>query len=87
MRRRALLLPVVMAGAALFLLPSSAYAYLGPGGVLTAIGALVALFVAIVASIVGFLWYPLKRLRLRLRGFIRGNEVAEPVSSEATKVR
>lgn len=56
-----------VAVAALLLLPSPAYAYVGPGGVITAIGAALALLVAIVASIVGFLWYPLKRVMVSLR--------------------
>jgi membrane protein implicated in regulation of membrane protease activity len=62
---------LLVVAAALMLLPSTAHAYLGPGGVLTAIGAMLALFVAIVAAIAGFLWYPLKRLLAwmrRLRG-------------------
>lgn len=46
----------------LVLTPSTAYAYVGPGGILTAIGAMLALFAAIVAAFAGFLWYPLKRL-------------------------
>lgn len=62
-------------GVAALLLPSPTYAYVGPGGVITAIGAALALLVAIVAAIVGFLWYPLKRLMLWLRGVRRRGEV------------
>lgn len=56
--RAALLLAVI----AMVFLPSPAHAYVGPGGVLTAIGALLALVVAMAAAFAGFLWYPLKRL-------------------------
>ena len=37
-------------------------AYLGPGGALSAIGAFLALLAAVVLALVGFVWYPLKRL-------------------------
>ena len=43
-------------------LPKLALAYIGPGTGLSAIGAFLALLVAIIATILGFLWYPIKRL-------------------------
>ncbi len=51
-------------GLALLLLaaPLSAQAYVGPGAGITAIGTVIALAAAVVLAIVGFLWYPLKRL-------------------------
>jgi uncharacterized membrane protein len=42
--------------------PQLAHAYIGPGAGLSAIGTLVALIGAILLAIVGFVWYPLKRL-------------------------
>ena len=48
------------------LLPVSAIAYVGPGAGLTAIGTILALLAAFVLAIVGFVWYPMKRL-LRTR--------------------
>lgn len=45
-----------------FLLFSEAIAYVGPGAGLSAIGSFLALVVAVVAAILGFLWYPIKRL-------------------------
>ena len=39
-----------------------AHAYLGPGLGLGAIGAVIGLFVAVFLSIVGVIWYPLKRM-------------------------
>lgn len=66
---------------AMLLLPSTAHAYLGPGGVITAIGAMLALLVAILASIAGFLWYPLKRLLVWLRGRRSSRDMATTTSS------
>ena len=47
----------------LCLLAGPAYAYIGPGAGLTAIGTVLALGAAILLAIVGFVWYPVKRLR------------------------
>lgn len=58
-------------------LGSPAEAYIGPGAGLTAIGTVLALFGAILMAIVGFLWYPIKRLRARRR------ERAQTVAREA----
>ncbi len=38
------------------------FAYIGPGPGLSAIGALFALIAAVFLAIVGFIWYPIKRL-------------------------
>ena len=46
----------------LFFFTSLAQAYVGPGAGLSAIGTIVAFVVAIVLMIVGFIWYPIKRL-------------------------
>lgn len=54
--------------------------YLGPGGVLSAIGSFLALLVAVVLALLGFVWYPLKRL-LRARKSRR--EVADALSHQA----
>lgn len=42
--------------------PQIVLAYVGPGTGLSAIGALLALLAALVIAIIGFFWYPLKRL-------------------------
>ena len=41
---------------------SVALAYIGPGAGLSAIGSFFALIAAVVVAILGFLWYPFKRL-------------------------
>ncbi len=42
--------------------PLSAQAYVGPGAGITAIGTVIALVAAVALAIVGFVWYPLKRM-------------------------
>lgn len=44
------------------LLPDPAAAYIGPGAGIGAIATFLALIAAVLLAIVGFLWYPLKRL-------------------------
>ncbi|WP_299206228.1 hypothetical protein [uncultured Tateyamaria sp.] len=51
---------------ALVVMPAAAQAYVGPGAGLTAIGTMIALLAALVLAIVGFVWYPVKRM-LRAR--------------------
>ncbi|MCA9257072.1 MAG: hypothetical protein KDA33_15590 [Phycisphaerales bacterium] len=40
-------------------------AYVGPGGGLAAIGALLAVVAGLFAAVFGFLWYPIKRMLRR----------------------
>ena len=49
-----------------FLVSSNSQAYIGPGAGLSAIGTVLAFLAAIVLAIVGFVWYPLKRLRKKM---------------------
>ena len=51
--------------AAVLLLPDFAHAYVGPGAGLTALGTVIALFAAVALAVVGFVWYPLKRILRR----------------------
>lgn len=46
---------------------TEALAYIGPGAGISAIGSLLALLAAVALAIVGFIWYPAKRLRRRMR--------------------
>jgi hypothetical protein len=59
--RTRLFLACVTALAGVALLPSPAYAYMGPGAGLSAIGALLSLVAAGVVSLLGFIWFPIKR--------------------------
>lgn len=49
------------------LTPLEAQAYVGPGAGITAIGSLLALIAGLLFAIVGFVWYPIKRMRRRRR--------------------
>lgn len=51
---------LLMIGA--MLTPAAAMAYVGPGAGLGAIGALLALIGTLLLAIVGFVWYPVKRM-------------------------
>lgn len=42
--------------------PELAMAYIGPGAGLSAIGAFFALIVGVIVAIIGFVWYPIKRI-------------------------
>jgi hypothetical protein len=59
------------------LAPSAAYAYIGPGAGISAIGSLLALLAAIAAAIFGFLWYPIKRLLSRRRKSSEAGQATE----------
>ena len=66
---------------AVLALPTIAFAYVGPGAGLSAIGTVLAL-------IVGFIWYPIKRL---LRGkqdeeIMEEDETSDDIMSPAEKV-
>ncbi len=56
---------------------SDALAYVGPGAGLSAIGSFLALIVAVIAGIFGFLWYPIKRL-LRGRKDMKDSDKGAP---------
>jgi len=51
-------------------------AYIGPGTGLSALGSLLALIAAIVVAIVGFVWFPLKRI-MRKRKLAAGPDREE----------
>lgn len=48
-----------------WLTPATADAYIGPGAGLSALGSLLALLGAVLLIIVGFVWYPVKRVMRR----------------------
>ena len=50
------------------LLPGVSQAYVGTGAGLGAIGTVLALIGAVLLAILGFLWYPIKRLLSKRRG-------------------
>lgn len=50
---------------AVWVVPGSALAYIGPGTGLSAIGALLAVVLGVIVALFGFVWYPVKRLLRR----------------------
>jgi hypothetical protein len=71
---------VVAACAAVLLMPGVADAYIGPGVGISAVGSFFALLGAIVFAIVGFIWYPIKRL---LRAVRRKRDTAKAETRSA----
>jgi hypothetical protein len=59
-------LAALLVGLALFTTPDAAYAYGGPGSVISGIGTLIAAVAAVFAALFGFIWFPLKRLYQKL---------------------
>lgn len=47
---------------AVILSAAPALAYVGPGAGLTALGTMIAVIAVVILAVVGFVWYPLKRL-------------------------
>jgi hypothetical protein len=62
------------------MLSAHAHAYIGPGGGLSAIGSLIALIGAVLLMIVGFFWYPIKRM-------IKGKKADEEAEDESTEAQ
>ena len=52
----------ILAVFGVWLTPATAVAYIGPGAGLSALGSLLALLGAVLLLIVGFVWYPVKRM-------------------------
>lgn len=59
------------------LAPLEAQAYVGPGAGITAIGTFLAFMAGLLFAVVGFVWYPIKRLR-RKRQQRQLDEVSKP---------
>ncbi|WP_374575706.1 hypothetical protein [Phenylobacterium sp.] len=56
------------------MVPGAAEAYMGPGSGLAAIGALLSLIGAGFMAVVGFVWFPIRRLIRRMSGSTRQRE-------------
>ena len=64
------------------LVPTQALAYIGPGAGISAIGTALALIAVFVLAVIGFVWYPVKRL-LRGRKQKPGAEAAASDDDQA----
>jgi preprotein translocase subunit SecG len=56
----------IFIAAILIVAPGSGLAYGGPGSVISGIGAFLAAVAALLATLFGFIWFPLKRLYKRM---------------------
>jgi hypothetical protein len=61
-----------------------AAAYIGPGAGLSAIGVVLAMVAALCLAVVGFVWYPVKRL-LRKRGSAGKSQDRKPTAQVPTQ--
>lgn len=64
------------------MLPVTAYAYIGPGAGLSAIGSFLALIGAILLAILGFIWFPIKRL---IKKFKNKSEAPDVSTNDSSK--
>ena len=74
---------VVIAQVLNLIVIAPAHAYLGPGGAVSGFGALLALIGAVVVAIVGFLWFPIKRMLMKKKKV----NIDEPVVTDSELVR
>jgi len=57
-----------------FVVPQLAQAYVGPGAGISAFGSLIVLVVALLVALLGFIWFPLKRLFKKNKRTLADNE-------------
>ena len=74
MHRSAFLAAVL---AVLLASPDTALAYIGPGAGITVIGTAIAFIGVIVLTIVGFVWYPVKRLFAKMKERKNGKQAEQ----------
>ena len=65
-------------------LPTISQAYVGPGSGLSAIGSIIAFIGTVFLLIIGFLWYPIKRL-LKGKQLDSSQATGHEISQENTK--
>lgn len=58
-------IPTLILVTGLLFATTGAQAYIGPGAGLSAIGAVIAVVAAMILAVVGFVWFPVKRLMRR----------------------
>lgn len=68
MNKSSPLILILVVGAVLLLAPEALHAYGGPGSIVSGLGAFLAVIAAVAAAVVGFFWFPLKRLIQKIRG-------------------
>lgn len=64
------------------LLPSPVFAYVGPGAGISIVGSIVGVLAAIFLAIVGFVWYPIRRLLKRRKAKVSTHQTESPQEAE-----
>jgi hypothetical protein len=77
------LAPVTLIPFLMIAMPSTVFAYVGPGAGLSIIGSLLAFVSAIVVGILGFLWFPIRRMMRKRKQARAAEQGAEEPSSNA----
>ena len=76
---------VLLLTAGLLLASAEAQAYIGPGAGLSAVGAVIAVAAAMILAVVGFVWYPVKRLMRRRSAAKSGTAKKAPQQANADR--
>ncbi len=63
-----------LAAAIVFMSPATAFAYLGPGLGLGAVGTVIGILAAVVLLTVGLVWYPVKRMLKKMSKSVKSAE-------------
>lgn len=71
------MLKKILMAAVVASMATPALAYIGPGAGLGAIGTVIAVLGAIVLLIVGFVWYPVKRLIKRRKAAVEADKTEQ----------
>jgi hypothetical protein len=74
---RRLLVCAGVVGGWLLVMAPPVYAYIGPGAGVSVLGTVAAFVGAVFFAIVGFVWYPIKRLIVAIRGARRAKDDRE----------
>jgi hypothetical protein len=73
---------LLLGALALLVIPDTALAYGGPGSVISGIGAFLAAVAALLATLFGFIWFPLKRL---YKSWAQEDTIEEPTASQTSE--
>ena len=69
---------IVVSALLLVITTTAANAYVGPGSGLSAIGSFFGVFMALFMALVGFVWYPIKRLLKHIEAIVKAPAETEP---------
>jgi hypothetical protein len=85
MKRLRLVYLLLLLGAVLPAWTPAAHAYVGPGAGLSAFGSLFSVVAALFLAVVGFVWYPVKRLFKRGKAHAPAATVSAPAGPDSAE--